>query len=177
MPLSWAQAEARYREIRHLSHQKAISLLSFDAPVDIRDIDRSALESFALSWALHPDRLVNWPWRNIADDYRHKFPERFEAAIWSGDQLCGLAIGKPSNARNVMALHFLEGNPNVGHPLKGMVHVAALEAILAYAVALQTRYLRLNDPLPAVVPLYVKFGFRLVTPRIGSAYCEMEIAG
>ncbi len=177
MPLTWAQAEARYREIRRLSHQKAISLLSFNAPVDMRDIDRSALESFALSWASHPGRLVTWPWRDIADDYRRKFPERFEAEIWSSDQLCGLAIGKPSNAKNVMTLHFLEGNPNVEHPLKGMVHAAALEAILAYAVALQTRYLRLIDPLPAVVPLYAKFGFRLVTPRTGSAYCEAEIAG
>jgi hypothetical protein len=177
MPLTWAQAEARYREIRHLSHQKAVSLLSFDARVDMRDIDRSALESFALSWALHSGRLVTWPWNGIAADYRRKFLERFEAAIWSGDQLCGLAIGKPSNARNVMALHFLEGNPNVGHPLKGMVHVAALEAVLAYAIALQTRHLRLIDPLPAVVPLYAKFGFRLVAPRTGSAYCEMEIVG
>ncbi len=168
-------AEARYRELRALAHRKAASLLPSDPHVRIRDIDCGALEAFAATWAGHPARAVAWPWPEIAQRFRRNYPERFEAAIWSGEWLCGLAIGRPNNAGDMVALHFLEGCPDVGHPLKGSVHQAALEALFAYALAISATRIRINDPLPGAVRLYVALGFRLEIPKSGGSYCEKEI--
>lgn len=105
------------------------------AAAAIRGIDPAALEAFAAQWASSPRRRVSWPWPAIVADYRRVAPERFEAAVWSGEILCGLAIGRPSKAATILAVHFIEGSPDLGHPLKGFAHLAALEAAHAYAVA------------------------------------------
>ena len=175
MSVTRVHAEARYRELRSMAHQKAAALVADLAPVQMRDIERSALEVFATTWANNQSRLVAWPWPDMAADFRRKFPERFEVAIWSDEILCGLAIGKPSHSRHVMTVQFLEGNPDTQHPLKGIVHLAVLEAAHAYSVAINAGAMRIDAPHPATIELYLGLGFRLETPSGRSAYCEKEI--
>jgi hypothetical protein len=141
----------------------------------MRDIDRSALEFYNSAWAHNSTRSVDWPWPEIYEHYRRNYPERFEAALWSGNTLCGLAIGRLNNARDTVTLYFMEGCPDVTHPLKGTVHKAVLEAIFAFGVAAQATRIRINDPMPGAIPLYEGLGFSLVEPLGKSAYCERGI--
>ena len=158
-----------------MAHQKAEALLTGCTPIRIRDIEPSALDAFAATWANNPGRSVAWPWPDMAADFRRKFPERFEAAIWSGDILCGLSIGKPSHSQEIVTIRFIEGNPAPHHPLKGTIHIASIEVGLAYGLAIGATLLRIDDPHPETLRLYTGLGFRLETPRGRSAYCEKEI--
>ncbi len=48
-------------------------------------------------------------------------------------------------------------------------------AAVAYATALNQQQVRLEDPLPEVVPLYERIGFTLATPANQSPYCVWEL--
>jgi hypothetical protein len=61
------------------------------------------------------------------------------------------------------------------HPLKGSVAVIVSGAAVAYATALNQQQVRLEDPLPEVVPLYERIGFTLATPANQSPYCVWEL--
>ena len=172
--LSRSYTETRYRDLRRLAHRHAERQITSDMAIRISDIGPSAIDQYVRTWIEHPDRKTDFEWTEITQYFR-KRPDRFEAAIWSDDVLCGLAIGRPSDGRDVMNLVFLEGCPEEAHPLKGMVHRAALEAAHAYGTAINSKILRLIDPIPPVIPLYQRIGFRLVTPTGESAYCEKEI--
>jgi len=171
------QAEARYREIRTLALADAELSLSgvLPAPVSIRTIDQSALEAFVRSWSQSPDRRVAWPWPIMVSDYRRDATNRFEAAVWSDVILCGLAIGKPSKSGAILTVHFIEGNPELNHPLKGFAHLVALEAAHAYATALKANVLRLREPIPEMIGRYQKLGFRLAKTKVEGSYCEREV--
>ena len=49
-------------------------------------------------------------------------------------------------------------------------------ALVAYAKALGKTEVRLNDPLPSVVPLYEGYGFTLATPAGEAPYCWWKVA-
>ncbi len=58
----------------------------------------AALDAWRRQWAGHPARPVAWPWDAMMSDYRRHRPSRFELALWSGDVLCGLAVGRTGSA-------------------------------------------------------------------------------
>lgn len=75
---------------------------------ELRPIELAAFAAFT-SWQ---DRLVDWPWPRMPAEWRRSWPERFELAIWSGDILCGLTLGRPSRGPSHMSLYYIEGNPD-----------------------------------------------------------------
>lgn len=168
-------AEARYRERRALAHAAVADLVRPDlpAPCDLRPIEPSALQAFRGQWSGHASRRFRWPWEDIAAEYRRNHPDRFEVAVWSGDCLCGLAVGKVSAGPLYCGVNFLEGSP-APHPLRGFIVGIVVASAEAYAVTIGKGTVRLVDPLPELVPLYGKFGYSLASPRRESPYCWKE---
>jgi hypothetical protein len=76
-----------------------------------------------------------------------------------------------------MALHYMEGNPDPGNPLRRRVATAVLTALEAYATVLGKTEIHLVDPLPEVIPFYCSpnMGFDLVSQRGEAPYCRRSI--
>ncbi len=168
-----SSAQTRYRTLRQMSFQEAMAQLAASGiEADLRPIDAAALAACG-EWH---NRRVTWPWAERASDWRRGHPERFEVALWSGDVLCGLALGRPSKGPSHLALYYVEGR-SPDHPLQGKVTAVVLTALQAYAIALGKKELRLVDPLPDVIPFYCSpaLGFQLVTPGREAPYCRRSI--
>lgn len=116
-------------------------------PFSFSMIDQNVLDTWRMYWSGHSQRLNDWDWVEYQRHYRNS-PSRFELAVWSSSQLCGMALGKPSSGRENLSVVILEGSPNRLHPLKGIMRHFLIETAQFYAVTLQCRYLYLLDPLP-----------------------------
>lgn len=169
-------AEARYRAIRLAALRTAAEIASTQlAPlaVCLDVIGFIAIAAFVAQWDGHPRRRYPWPWERIVDDARKNEPDRFEVAVWSGETLCGLAIGWSRN--EFCRVDYLEGAPTPSHPLKGHVAMIVIGAAVAYATALGRGEVRLVDPIPAVVPCYEALGFALARPKRMAPYCWRKV--
>src|SRR3546814_18427447 len=80
---------------------------------DISPINGKTLSAWERQWlpVMPPnEQWSHWDWRREAGNWR-KHIDRFEVAIWSNHQLCGLAVGKPSQRRNNLSIYMLQGSP------------------------------------------------------------------
>lgn len=102
-------------------------------------------------------------------------PKHFEAALWHGDVMCGLAVGKASSGRAALNIRLLEGNPAPAHPLRGLVAPFLLIAADRHARALGRRQLRLVEPLPEALPIYRRLGFQLAPEGTKPTYCFVDL--
>ncbi len=161
-------ADRRARVLRLAAYRKITESRRFPEALRLGEIRRQAEHEF-YSWTGRP---VAWPWPDIAAQFRQNSPDRFDLAIWHGNTLCGLAIGKPSQSRRHLTVEFIEGNPAPGHPMKGLVIPVALAAADEYAALLGCKYVRLSNPAPALIPLYDSMGFRLATAAGETEYYE-----
>ena len=176
-PPSRAAAEARFGGLRSAALARTEELFGPSiAPNSIRftTITSATLGAWQKQWAEHSARSVAWPWTDMLADYRRHHPSRFELALWSGDVLCGLAVGRTGSA--YCSIEYLEGSPLAGHPLKRQVIPAALTALLAYSAVLGKGEMRLVEPLAPLVPIYAARGFVLVEPRGERPYCVRRIS-
>jgi len=141
----------------------------------LRAVDAAAMAAVA-QWTC---RRVHWPWHVMAQDWRRNYPARFEVALWHGDMLCALALGRPARVAPHLSLHYVERNPDPENPLRSQVTGAVVAALRAYAIVLGKTELRLVEPLPQLVPRYCspEFGFYRVTPARGGQYCARRIQG
>jgi len=176
-PPSKAAAEARYSGLRLAALVRAAELFEpavAPAPFRFATITAATLDAWREQWARHPARSVAWPWDAMVTDYRHRHPSRFDLAVWSGDALSGLAIGRTGST--YCSIEYLEGSPVVGHPLRGQVIPAALTALLGYATVLGRTEMRLVEPLVQLIPIYEARGFLLVEPRGERPYCVRKVS-
>ena len=176
LPPSRAAAELRHSGLRlaALGHASDLFARSIaPTPVRFSTINAAALDAWRRHWAGHLARAVAWPWDAMLTDYRRHHPSRLELAVWSGDALCGLAIGRTGRA--YCSIEYLEGSPSAEHPLKKQVIPAALTALLAYATVLGRGEMRLVEPFAPLVPAYEARGFLLVEPRGERPYCVRRI--
>ncbi len=164
-------SEKRYRQFRRLSYTPVME----NHPVRLTEITASALDYWGMVWRQQHLKTTGWPWPGLAEHYRRKYPERFDLALWSGEILCGLCLGKPSGARSHLSLEYLEANPDPSHPLKGRILDLTLAAADNYAMATGCRRIRLVEPEADLIPRYEAAGFRLVRPRAGQPYLESEV--
>lgn len=145
-----------------------------DAPLtDLTDIDEAALECWEQQWLSAIPRgepWSGWDWRDESRGWRRHL-DRFEVAIWSGEQLCGLAIGKPSERRQNLSIYVAQGSPVRDHPLKGQIMPIVLDVAGAYGTALSCRELRLVNPLAGPLRRYEALGFALENPKGAPPYC------
>lgn len=109
---------------------------------------------FKTNWEHHAQRLTSWDW--AGDNHR---PETgWNAAVWLGDTLCGLASGQLT--KHAVRLDYIERFPG-NNPLKGRVVPIALTVIDAYATLTDRTELRINDVAEVMIPFYEQFGFEL----------------
>ena len=120
------------------------------------------------------NRKVDWDWSELREGFGG-YPARFELALCVGDVLCALAVGRPSKARTLMKLYYLEGNPDLTHPLKGSVLTAVLEGFELYAAMLECPVARLISPLQEVIPRYEAAGYKLAESGHGQLYYEKPV--
>lgn len=150
-------------------------------PFRLADIDAHTLAVRERTWLMpHPSGSGGWDWRILTDRVRAD-AAAFKAALWSQGVLCGLALGRPSNraargTRNRLSMHYLEGNPDSRHPLKGAVSMILLNAAQVYAGALGASSIRLVDPLPGALHVYLELGFEVERTADGMVYCVKEIS-
>ncbi len=99
-------------------------------------------------------------------------PRAIDLSLWYGETLCGLCFATPKKSVKRIKLMLLEGNPDVGHPLKGFIAPFMLFAVESYAKLISIPVVVVMQPEPGVVPYYQALGFRyneqgLLTKNIG----------
>lgn len=133
------------------------------AGVRLQDIDPAALEA-AQAWG--PDnRLENggWDWQRAYKRHR-TYSSIFPPAVWYHDQLCGLALGWITKGKLYMRMNLIQGSPT-NHVLKGNVAYILLTAAEFYADGAGIPMVTIEQPLPAVVPHYQDYGYKLVKEK------------
>lgn len=116
-------------------------------PITLQTIDAVALKEWETRWLPNlrgPVAGHDWNWRQERAGY-DRSQDRFEVAVWSAGELCGLGIGKPSNSYSCLAVNLLQGSPVLNHPLKGAIRHIIVDAAIAYAEALKIKELRLRN--------------------------------
>ena len=143
-------------------------------PVRLTSIDTHALQMWKEGWQPSlPTELRDWDWEGLHAGYV-KEALRFEVAVWSGDELCGLAIGKPSSGRNFLRVDVMQGSPAM-HPLKGLVRWFIVDIAVEYANCLEINELRLMRPLEPLWQIYGDMGFDLAGRAQKPPYCSLRL--
>lgn len=170
---NWSIHEAR-REAVHIEVEAGLNANSqLPAYVRLGPIDAMAVATFKTSWL-----NATWDWPQYAAIYRQKKYARLELAIWSGSQLCGLALGKFSPACRVLQMNFVEGAP-YAHPLKGHVLEIAVEHGIVLGTAYGSSVFRVTRPashVQAALASYpVPFSFVAHDPSVPYCYSERAL--
>lgn len=167
---------AQFAKLRGEAYAAATGQLQLKVPARLRSINQEALDAWVTDWkpllAIPPVR-GGWNWAEDAASYMRK-ADSFHLAIWSGQKLCGLAVGAPTTGHKSLAIHAFEGSPDPTHPLKGSVLALVLEAADAYARVLGATRLRLQWPASELIATYERLGFQLVHDR-GVQYCDRGV--
>lgn len=183
-PHQYRHAKLRYASVRRAAYatvlaDPAVQRLTTPA-TRLADIDARALVAWERTWRTpHASGVGGWNWRNLTEEFRSD-PAAFKTALWSGEVLCGMALGHPSHRttkgnRERLSIHYMEGNPDPAHPLKRRVAPLLLAAAEVYGRDLGASAIRLIDAIPGVLPLYLQLGFAVVRTGSGIVYCEKEI--
>lgn len=177
-------ALARYAYIRAVAYEivrdEAVDCGLAGPSLRLTDIDVHALEVWRSTWhGRHPSGDGGWDWERISRPLRRR-PSAFHVAVWSGERLCGLAVGRPSarragGVRHTLSIHYMEAAPDQGHPLRRRVALLVTAAAEVYGRGLGASRVRLIDPVPGALRLYIGLGFAVARFRGGPVYCEREI--
>jgi hypothetical protein len=181
---SFRLVQVRYQAIRRTAYDAALIRLSEAVPpgalLRLTPISRKAVAAWREQWndRVHPSGVA-WDWSLIADQCRYN-PKLFHIAIWSGDTLCGLAVGhlSPESARGVrhtISLERVAGAPVGEHPLKGMVLSIAFTTAIEFGKFFGATRLRLMHPVSGMIARYEALGFTVVRKHNQVLYCEKEI--
>ena len=180
---SYEDALARYARIRRIAYDdvtdRAVRAGVAGASLRLTDLDRTTLDAWARTWVQGRPFGGGWDWKRISRPFRRR-PAGFHLALWHGEVLCGLAVGRASakragGVRHTLSLHYIEGAPDPEHPLVGRVALLVITAASLYARELGVSRLRLVDPLPGVLPLYSRLGFNVAASRGQPVYWEKRI--
>lgn len=173
------EKERQYNGYRKAAYQIAVTnaadlavegVIALDILIKLRitAIDDAALTALSRQWG-----TSHFAWPRICGQNR-PYVKRFEAAIWIGDGLEGLCMGRPSRGNDNVTLRFLERRPTPSL-LKGFVAEIALDAAEAYAGILGKRRLKLKDPVAGAIPLYEALGFTFSETDHGVVYYERGV--
>lgn len=177
------EALQRYARLRRLAYDSVEAIANRSratAPVRLRDVDADALVAWYDTWrGSNPLGYGGWDWPGLVAPVLRR-PAGFPVALWSGNCLCGLAVGRASarrrsGTRHTLSVYFLEGNPDPLHPLRGKVAPLALAAAEAYAALIGARRIRLIDPLPGVIRIYRRLGYAVALEPVKRLYLEKRI--
>lgn len=153
----------KYEEIRRDIYREMPLAVNMPG-VRLTPINQAAL-SYYKKWPAI-DRVPpngGWDWESWSTYYKEKYPKRFDIAIWFGNTLCGLALGKMSEKNIHVKLEVLEGSTNSTHPLKGRVAYISLTALEMFGYALNAKEARIIDPVHAAITSYTNLGYNLMS--------------
>lgn len=163
----------------YVEHEFAIIL---DKPVRLSRIDDLALTAWSNTWKPNSDREPpngGWSWieKKQYNNKQHPEMRRFDVAIWSQDDLCGLALGHLSRDSTHNAIYLIEGCPVQTHPLKGHILNIILTTGIEYAKLMRKKYLRLIDLVQGLIERYKQEGFEYKIRGFSqkTPYCQKEV--
>lgn len=175
----FAAARARYAAILRAACDLALEDLAphLPAPCTLTRITARALAAWRTSWGPVPPPHAGaggWDWARIVATQPHN-PHNLDLAIWSGETLCGLVVGRLPHRRTRLLLDVVEGAPFVPHPLQGRVLDVAFLAAEYYATGVGARWLRLMHPLAGMQARYIaRYGFGPAVVAGQQTYQERE---
>jgi hypothetical protein len=178
-------AKQHYARLRqqayNLVQDEAVQTGLVRAPLRIKDTDEHTIIAWQATWTdPHPTNQGGWNWdRLLRRAWRR--PSAFHVAIWSGEHLCGLAVGRVSKrrvsgVRHTISVHFIESAHDDQHPLRRRVAALVIAAAQAYGGSVGVSRIRLIDPLPGVIRLYEEYGFTVALKAGQPVYCERRIS-
>lgn len=184
MAVGRAQAAQRGRDYRQQAYRisesrlpsiaKNLAGVTLTGPVRLTSIDGPALRIWKSRWQPNlPEAVADWDWERLHAGYAND-AYRFEMAIWSDEELCGLAIGKPSNGGTFLRVDVMQGAP-ILHPLKNLVRLFVVDTAIAYADCLDINELRLMRPLEPLWAIYGAMGFDLAGRTQRPPYCSLRL--
>lgn len=168
--------EARQRHLRyrhavhdHVARKFSARSMRFDG-LSIGPINASALRAWRDVWG-----GSGFDWDAISRAFRKRYA-RFEAAIWSKGDLCGLAMGRVSPARTEVSVNFIQGAPHE-HALRGDILRITVEVAVMLGKFYGSNIVRFTEPIPRVQQMLAPLGFTYVARRHGLLYpfCERSI--
>jgi hypothetical protein len=185
MPIStFREAQERYARIRRHAYdlvEKRIERRSpTSVPVRLSDIDGHTLEVRRRTWVYpHWSGAGGWDWDEIVPSVLRR-TSAFPVAVWSGDRLLALAVGRASKRRasgrrRTLSLHYIGGHPDRTHPLRNRILAIVFGAADEYGRAIGASRLRLVNPLPGPAPLYLHAGFGIAGRYGQHVYFERAI--
>lgn len=183
---SFQQAKARHREFRLVAYETArrdaLTAYALGPELRLEDVDAHALEVWRTRWARrrHAIGAGGWDWSSLVE----RQPRRaaiLPLAIWYGDDLCGLALGRASRrrasgVRHTITITHAERRPEPPEVLlHGLIVPISVSVGRNYGAALGAKRLRLRNPDPKLLRYYQLLGFRVAWRGGRPVYCEQEI--
>jgi len=144
--------------VRKLSEQSARLRGLYIGP-----IDAGAIRAWRDAW-----HGMGFDWEVIVRAYRKRYA-RFDTAIWSDGNLCGLAIGRVSPARTAISVNFVQGAP-YAHALRGDILSITVDVALMLGKFYDSTIVRFTEPVPRVRDMLALRGFTYVARRFGMLY-------
>jgi hypothetical protein len=168
-------AELYYRNLREEAFREIERSYRFlQPPIMVDHISARALGAWRDEWVRrHKGNPWDWDWEERRREFRN-VPSRLEIALWSGDVLCGLAIGRPSAKKTCLEMRFMARRWGDDNPLQGNVMPLIADVSIEYAYLLGSATVRIWRPYPEMVPHYVAFGFHC-RDDVGPPYCELVL--
>jgi hypothetical protein len=121
-----------------------------------------------------PNGGWNWPACRLA---KGRDPTRFCAAMWCQNEreLCSLVLLRLN--KTACRIELVEGSPNPGHTLRGLVIPVALELAAMYAQAKGRREVWLCSPANEMLLWFIvnDYSFELASPKRGRPFCRREV--
>jgi hypothetical protein len=174
VPYDRTAAELLYREYRQEAYQELERTMASVLPgFSAGPIGSRALAAWREQWVPlpRPQGLVGgWDWEDRRKEFRT--PSRFEVALWSGDSLCGLAIGKPSGGKHIVGVNFMERAWRDDNPLRGRVMEVVAACAAEYAWILGSKAVRFWHPAEGLIQRYQRLGFHY-SVEAGHPFCEL----
>lgn len=167
-PRGAKQRHLRYRQAVHDGVARKLSAQStrFDG-LSIGPINAGALRAWRDVWG-----GMGFDWETIAKAYRKRYA-RFDSAIWSEGNLCGLAMGRVSPARTAVSVNFIQGAP-YEHAFRGDILRITVELAMTLGKFYDSNLVRFTEPVPRVREMLAPLGFTYVAQRYGMLYAFSE---
>ena len=171
------EAEIRYEALRDVAREVSraqLSQLGLDlTPKDWDEIRFSAIDGDALEiWeATWPVKEFDW---SEVDGHFKRDTDRFELAIWRGEELCGLSSGRVSNGPDNVTIHFLE-RMRPDNRLRGKIALIATDVAERYGKILEKQRVKIKDPFVDAIVVYEGLGFVLAQPLGMTTYYARPI--
>lgn len=103
------------------------------------------------------NRKVTWNWEQLIRNSRN-YPRRIDLGIWSGKELCGLALGKVTKGRMYARIDRIEGAPE-RYALVGLVGEIALRYLEVVGGIAGCKEAIIVAPAAGLIDFYGNLGY------------------